>query len=258
MTPTWEIRKEDAIRGLRALPEDVAGAIVTDPPYSSGGLYRGDRARPTSEKYVLGTSLAYRPEFAGDSRDQLSYLWWSWMWMAEGLRVVHPGGSLLVFSDWRQLATTITAVQAAGWVYRGIVVWDKTLASRPQAGRFRAQAEYVVWGTRGDAPTSGECLLGVVTCSSLGPDREHIAEKPAEVLDVLVSVSPADGLVIDPFCGSGTTGVSCLRLGRSFLGFEIDPLWAEKARERLEKAEVGLGRNDRKQMPMFSTPGEAP
>ena len=50
------------------------GAVITDPPYSSGGAFRGDRMRQTSVKYVQVGVAAYRPEFAGDNRDQRSFL----------------------------------------------------------------------------------------------------------------------------------------------------------------------------------------
>ena len=56
---------------------DGIGAVITDPPYSSGGAFRGDRAQQTSRKYVNSGTAAYRPEFAGDNRDQRSFLIWS-------------------------------------------------------------------------------------------------------------------------------------------------------------------------------------
>ncbi|MDD0864486.1 site-specific DNA-methyltransferase, partial [Xylella fastidiosa subsp. multiplex] len=64
-------------------------------------------------------------------------------------RVTRPGGVLLVFTDWRMLPTLTDAVQSAGWAWQGIVVWDKTPACRPQLGRFRSQAEFIVWASCG-------------------------------------------------------------------------------------------------------------
>ena len=57
------------------------GAVVTDLPYSSGGAFRGDRAQATTTKYVRSDTAAYRPEFAGDNRDQRSFLAWSTLWL---------------------------------------------------------------------------------------------------------------------------------------------------------------------------------
>lgn len=67
-----------------------------------------------------------------------------------------------MFIDWRQLPAATDALQWAGWIWRGTAVWDKG-NSRPQKGRFRQQAEYIVWGSNGDMPISRPvpCLPGV-------------------------------------------------------------------------------------------------
>ena len=58
-----------------------------------------------------------------------------------------------MFIDWRQLPAATDALQWAGWIWQGTAVWDKG-NSRPQKGRFRQQAEYIVWGSNGDMPIS--------------------------------------------------------------------------------------------------------
>lgn len=64
--------------------------------------------------------------------------------------------------------------------------------------------------------------------------RLHPNEKPVTLMEKLVTLtSDADDVVLDPFCGSGTTGVACLRLGRRFLGIEKNAAWAQLARDRL-------------------------
>jgi hypothetical protein len=91
------------------------GAVVTDPPYSSGGAFRGDRALLTTAKYVSSDTVAYRPEFAGDTRDQRSFLAWSSLWLNAARNASIPGAVLLSFIDWRQLPILTDAVQAGGW-----------------------------------------------------------------------------------------------------------------------------------------------
>lgn len=56
---------------------------------------------------------------------------------------------MLLFTDWRQLPLPPDALQCAGFTWCGIAAWDKTEGVRPQLGRFRNQAEYVVWGRKG-------------------------------------------------------------------------------------------------------------
>jgi len=65
-----------------------------------------------------------------------------------------------------------------------------------------------------------------------------VTEKPQQVLEDLVRLAPPGGLVVDPFMGSGSTGVAALTSGRSFIGFELSTEYAAIARERLEAVEV--------------------
>jgi DNA modification methylase len=87
------------------------GAVVTDSPYSSGGQYRGDRSQPTTTKYVQSQTKSYRAEFAGDNRDQRSYLAWAALWLNAARRASTPGALVVSFIDWRQLPTMTDAVQ---------------------------------------------------------------------------------------------------------------------------------------------------
>lgn len=213
-------------------------ALVTDPPYSSGGQYRGDRAlRQTTAKYVQSGVQAVRPDFSGDNRDQRGFLAWASVWLGMALRASTPGAPCCVFSDWRQLPTTTDAIQSGGWVWRGIVPWDKTGACRPSVGRFAAQCEYVVWGSAGAMPVERGvgCLPGLVS-SPVESGKEHITQKPTRMIEDIVQVCAPAGAVLDPFMGSGTTGVACANLGRPFIGIEIEPRYFDIACRRIDAA----------------------
>lgn len=232
---SWEIRQGDALELLLHVPDGEVEGVITDPPYSSGGAFRGDRTPTTGTKYVQSGQVTQRADFMGDNRDQRAYGYWCALWLSQCLRVSKPGSPICVFADWRQLSTTIDAVQAGGWVWRGIVPWNKTEGVRPQMGRFRAQCEYVVWGSNGPMPQREEVgvLPGFFQCSPGSEEREHIATKPIAVMEQIVRIVPPGGLVLDPFAGSGSTGLAALKTGRRFLGFELSIEWAESARRRL-------------------------
>ena len=232
---TWTLLTAEAFGALRSLPDDHVYAVICDPPSSSGGAFRGDRTRSTTSKYVGNSVAVERPDFLGDTRDQRGHLTWSSLWLTECLRVSRAGAPVCVFTDWRQLPVTTDALQAAGWVWRGIVVWDKTEGVRPVLGRYRPQAEFVVWGSKGPMPVKPglPALPGVYRFVSNGRRKTHIAEKPLELMRALVRICPPGGVVLDPFAGSGTTGVAALAEGRRFLGFELHSGIAEAARERL-------------------------
>ena len=64
-------------------------------------------------------------------------------------------------------------------------------------------------------------------------ERVHITQKPVSIMTRAVSICAPGGVVLDPFCGSGSTGIAALRTGRRFIGFDQSSEWASIARERL-------------------------
>lgn len=241
----------DALAVLASLPSASVDAVITDPPYSSGGMVRSDRMSDVHVKYVQNDSVSGKAlaAFTGDNRDQRAYGYWCALWLAECLRLTKPGGVCLLFTDWRQLPATTDALQAGGWVWRGVVPWAKPSA-RPQAGRFSAQCEYVVWGSAGSMPIdfAAACLPGFYQASS-PREREHITQKPLNVMRSMVKIAPKGGTVLDPFMGAGTTGVAAVNEGRAFIGAELTPHYQQVARDRIVAAQVGY-RDDGKQLPL--------
>ncbi len=163
------------------------------------------------------------------------------MWITECVRTLKPGGYFMAFTDWRQLPVMTDAVQAGGVIWRGLIAWDKGRGSRaPHKGYFRHQCEYVVWGTKGpavvlehDGPFDG-CIHEAVRQA----DKHHQTGKPTNLMRQLVRPVLPGGLILDPFAGSGTTGVAALMEGRRFLGVEREAAYAEIARQRLSAADA--------------------
>ena len=216
--------------------EGVA-AVVTDPPYSSGGAFRGDRMRSTVEKYVNSSTAAYRPEFAGDSRDQRSFLLWCGFWMAAARAASVPGAVFCSFIDWRQLPTLTDAVQMGGWTWRNVATWWKP-GIRMQRGAFSSSAEYVIYATNGATNTDFDgAVQNVFRCPPVA-DKEHIAEKPVEVMRWVLSVVRPGGLVLDPFMGSGSTLRAAKDSGLVSIGIDVDEKNCEIAARRLAQGSL--------------------
>jgi site-specific DNA-methyltransferase (adenine-specific) len=226
----------DSLALLRSMPDRSVDAVITDPPYSSGGQYRGDRMAATSTKYQ-SSDAAKMPDFSGDNRDQRSWGYWSTLWLSECRRIARPGAPIVVFSDWRQLPTATDVLQSAGWLWRGIACWDKTQGARPQVGRFKAQCEYMAWGSNGPMPmvAGRPCLPGCFRHVS-PRKRQHMTQKPLQLMVEVLGIVPPGGTVLDPFMGSGTTGEAARLLGLPFIGIESDPVIFDGAAARLEAA----------------------
>ena len=169
----------DALKILQQIPPNTVDAVITDPPYSSGGQYRGDRSRSTRDKYLSSGDIAAdyaQHSFTGDNLDQRSWMSWSAEWLSLAREATKPGGVAAIFTDWRQLGALTDAIQWAGWVWRGIMVWDKK-NSRPQSGRPRQQCEFIVWASNGalDIKRDAPFMPGVFSV----PPPPHGRKTPA-------------------------------------------------------------------------------
>lgn len=236
------VMQGDALQVLQGIPNGAVDLILADPPYSSGGAFRGDRAQSTGTKYVSSDSSRQSIEdFTGDVRDQRAYLAWSTLWLSEAYRVLKPGRACVVFSDWRQLPTTTDAIQAGGFIWRGVCVWDK-VGGRPGPGIAGGQTEYAVWGTRGPIDLGHEVYLpNIIRASIPRDDRDfHQTPKPVELLAKLATLAPPGGVVLDPFTGSGSTLVAARRVGRRGIGVELSHTHAATALHRITNETLQL------------------
>lgn len=226
----------DALRLLSTLSDASVDAVLTDPPYSSGGVTLGARQADPAQKYQQSGTKRHYPPMLGDAKDQRSWTMWCTLWLAECWRIAREGAPLMVFTDWRQLPALTDAVQAAGWAWRGIVAWDKQNA-RPQIGKFRQQCEYVVFATKGRfVAHTRTCLPGVYSCPVSSAQKVHLTSKPVALIEDLLAVTAPQETVLDPFMGGGSVGEACIRTGRKYIGMELSWEYYDISRNRLTAA----------------------
>ena len=226
----------DLLHILPRFPDGLFGGIITDPPYASGAADQNARQQSTGAKYSSMKGKNPFPDFEGDAKDQRSWTHWMAEWLTEARRVCAPGAPICMFIDWRQLPSMTDALQWAGWIWRGVLVWDKT-NSRPQRGRFRQQAEFVVWGSNGHMPADRKAsVLPGVFRQSMPPfsKRIHQTEKPLEVMRDIVKIVEPGGIVLDPFAGAGTTVLAAKLEEHPAVGIELSPHYAAAALKRIE------------------------
>ena len=231
----------DTLRVLKTFPDKLFGGVITDPPYASGAADQNGRQKSTAAKYSSAKTDNLLPNFEGDSKDQRSWTHWVAEWLAEARRCAKEGAPICVFIDWRQLPSLTDALQWAGWIWRGVLVWDKT-NSRPQRGRFRQQAEFMVWGSNGHMPVSRNApvLPGVFRQSMPAlTKRIHQTEKPLTVMRDMVKIVEPGGIILDPFAGAGTTVLAAKLEGYPAVGIELSPHYAAAAQGRIAAVDSG-------------------
>lgn len=231
--PQLELILGDALELLGTLPRGAFDAVITDPPYSSGG---GKRSKGKGAAgYMRAVEKA--DEFDDGTRDPFTHLLWTERWLKACRPLLRDAGWLMVFTDWRQLPMLATAVQMSGYVWQGIITWDK-VHGRPFCGRFQQRAEYVIVASAGRLPNyldmAGSPSPANVYAEKLTEaEKYHATAKPVGLMRHLMGVLSAGSNILDPFAGGGTTLEAARQLGHRCTGFEITPNNYAKAAARL-------------------------
>ena len=110
---SWTILHGDMLNLMRSFESGVFDAVITDPPYASGGASQTAKNRTTNQKYSSMSPDKALPDFAGDQKDQRSWTNWCTEWLTEANRVCKPGAVLVVFIDWRMAPCLSDALQRA-------------------------------------------------------------------------------------------------------------------------------------------------
>lgn len=210
----------------REILPDIAitaeSTVLMDPPYSSGGFQEAGKSSGS-----IGTRAD--EVIALDNLSTRGYQ----RLMREVLRHLNVADEAYIFTDWRMWVYTSDALEDGGWRVRNMLVWDKQ-----QMGMglpWRNQHELCAFGKRSPAKIKDGKAGNVLGFSRSG-NKNHPTEKPVGLIEKIICNS--NGVqVIDPFMGSGTTGVACERQGVPFIGIEMDPRHFDIACRRIEDAQ---------------------
>ena len=210
-------------------------AVVTDPPYSSGG--RNPAVARGLFRKAGAVSKACRTDewFLGDNMGSDTYLRWQRQIALACCDICTPGSPSYIFTDWRQYTNIVTAWETCLWTLRSVVVWDKAQCGA-MGSWWRNNHEWICAFTKGK-PRPLPHRRFYNTWKGCKPQGgEHPTKKPLELIKYLVETVPINGMVLDPFMGSGTTGVACAELGRQFIGIELNEKYFDIACKLIEKA----------------------
>jgi site-specific DNA-methyltransferase (adenine-specific) len=218
--PDWRIECGDCLDLLKSLPSGSVDAVVTDPPYGintkSDG---GGKLNPWG--------------------DLCNSAFWYAAWLGEVRRVLRFKGAAWVCLNWRSLVTFQKASCDLGWPIESLMIWDKKWIGPGGSRGLRPSYEMVALfcGPEFSVEDRGIPDIQAFPWSSHKPTG-HPAEKPVDLMRFCIDATVGTGAtVLDPFMGSGTTGVACIQTGRKFIGFELDAKYCEIAARRI--GEVG-------------------
>jgi modification methylase len=243
----------DCVAEMTRLPRASVDLVFADPPYNlqlEGALSRPDQS------VVDGVDDSW-DKFA----DFAEYDAFTRNWLSAARRLMKPAATIVVIGSYHNIFRVGAILQDLGFWILNDIVWRKANPMPNFRGRrFTNAHETMIWAARGpeakaytfnyealkagneDVQVRSDWFLPICTGAERLKDESgrkvHPTQKPEALLArVLLAASNAGDLVLDPFFGSGTTGVAARRLGRSFLGLERDPAYAEAARRRIEAVE---------------------
>lgn len=225
-----EIYNEDYKKTIRRMKKNKIklDAVITDPPYG------------VSRKHQLGYSNMGR---SGMNYGEWDYNFDQKKWIREVSDLVKPGGTIIIFNDWKNLGAISEQLEKCGFIIKDIIRWIKTNPMpRNVDRRYVNDCEFAVWAVKEGKPWTfnkpkevgylkPEIITGVVPG---GKKRLHPTQKHMEVMERLIEIHTNENdLIYDPFMGSGTTAVACKNKNRNAIGSEIDEKYYKISMERI-------------------------
>jgi modification methylase len=243
----------DCVAEIAKLPAGSVDLVFADPPYNL--QLQGDLKRPDDS----------RVDAVDDSWDKFAsfaaYDDFTRAWLMACRRVMKPNGTLWVIGSYHNIFRVGALLQDLGFWILNDIVWRKSNPMPNFRGRrFTNAHETLIWAARDaakrdytfnyealkagndDIQARSDWFMPLCTGEERlkGPDGKklHPTQKPEALLArVILAASRPDDLVLDPFCGTGTTGAVAHRLRRRFVGIERDADYAAAARRRIAATE---------------------
>lgn len=243
----------DCMEGMKEIPDNSIDCVVTDCPYRivSGGC--------TNDAVKIGRSRkreAHGGCYVGDTNhvnlggifdefDEWRYTKDGKLfkyneirfeeWLPEIYRILKNGTHCYIMVNARNLKDLQQAAENAGFIFQNLLVWDKgnSLPNKYYMNSY----ELILMLCKGAAKNINNMgTSNILRVSNIMRNKHHPTEKPVELMKILIENSTNKSeIVLDPFMGSGSTGIAASLLNREFIGFEIDETYYKLANERIER-----------------------
>lgn len=234
-----ELYNEDCLIQMDNLEKDSIDLILTDPPYNLG-LFMKNRDTNLSQM---------RDNFFGNSNwDHLTFEEWAKVmeqFFLKSSNLLRPGGTLILFMSIIKIETIIKLAEKHNFYYKTTGIWHKkNPMPRNMNLHFVNSTEawiYFTYKTRtGTFNNEGKLFHDFVETSVTSKKErkygKHPTQKPEKLMQHFIELLTKPGdTILDPFMGSGTTGVVAKKMGRNFIGIETDNNYFDMASNRIKE-----------------------
>ena len=256
--PLNQIIQGDCVAGMNALPEQSVDLVFADPPYNL--QLGGDLSRPDNSA-VNGVTEDWDHFDTMDAYDLFTH-----DWLKAARRILKPNGSLWVIGSYHNIFRVGTVLQDQLFWIQNDIIWRKTNPMPNFRGtRFTNAHETLIWATKTEnaRPTfhydamkmlndgvqmRSDWTLPICTgrerLKKSDGTKAHPTQKPESLLHrVIMATSNPGDIIVDPFFGTGTSGAVAKKLGRSFIGFEMEEDYIMHAQRRIDKIDTAMPSN---------------
>jgi site-specific DNA-methyltransferase (adenine-specific) len=219
----FKVYCEDAIEFLKRFDNESIDLIVTDPAYESLEKHRA-RGTTTRLKQSDGSSNQWFQIFPNNRFQEFFEQCW---------RVLKRDAHLYVMSDQETMFFIKPIGEQVGFTFWKPLIWDKQRIG--MGYHYRARYEVISFFEKGKRKLNNLGIPDVLQVPKVSTKGAYPTEKPAKLSEILIlQSSDARQVVVDPFCGSGSTGEAALGQGRMFIGNDLAPDAVQRTRARLE------------------------
>jgi DNA modification methylase len=214
----------DCLERMKEIPDGSIDMVLTDPPYGMGFQSNASKSGPRYRKIKQDEKVDPR-------------------WVAECFRVLKSGGGLASFCNWGTSCIWREHIESAGFTLKSQVIWNRLHHGMGDLkGAFAPMHDIIWYAAKGRRIFFNGRPKSVIEDKRPSPsqDHGHPTCKPVTLMETLIKSidDGSDGVILDPFMGSGSTGVAAKNLNRSFIGIEMDETYFKIAKERIDAVEA--------------------
>ena len=230
-----ELLNDDCLTVLKDISTNSIDLVITDPPYKLNKTTGSMTSSAKADKWQGNLR-------AGDKTANITNVIQFSEWLSEVYRVLKENSHCYVWVNDKNLVDLCNDAEKVGFRLHNILVWKKNNCTPNRW--YMKNCEFIVFLHKGKSfPIKNLGDTQLFECDNInGKDKIHPTQKPITYLERLILNSSNElDTVLDPFMGSGSTGVACINTNRKFIGMELDNTYFEIAKNRIQETKDRKG-----------------